>query len=99
MRLKILLTLDLLNVFGFAFWGPLFTVYAVKLGAGPSLAAGLYAFYTLIHAAAFFVFGHLDRPQRRFGFVTAGYAIQAGAAFLFMAAKTPYFLFLPLTLS
>lgn len=91
--------LDLLNVFAFAFWGPLFTAYAVTLGANPSLAGFLYGFYTFVHALSFLVFGKLsDRTSHR-GMILIGYLVQAVTAFLFMAINRPIYLLIPLFIS
>jgi MFS family permease len=99
MRWKFLLLLDLLNVFAFAFWGPLFILYAVHLGAKPSLAGLLYGLYTAIHAAAFLFFGHLDKQHRRIKMIGLGFLGQAAAAIIFFFTTKPVLLILPLSIS
>jgi MFS family permease len=99
MRWKILLTLDLLNVFAFAFWGPLFTAYAVHLGASLSLAGFLYGFYTLLHALAFLAGGKLSDKKNKQLLIATGYFIQALTAFVFIAIDRPAYLVIPLAIS
>jgi MFS family permease len=99
MRWRFLLALDLLNVFGFAFWGPIFTLYVVKLGASPSLAGALYGFYVFIHAISFLVFGYLDKPHRRVAMIGLGFVVQAGSAGIFILIDKPVLLIIPMALS
>ena len=99
MRLRLLLLVSLLNVFAYAFWGPLFTVYAVSLGASPSLAGSLFAFFAFSHALAILFFGKLDNHSTRFRNVVVGYSIQGLCAILFISISNPIFLFVPLFLS
>jgi MFS family permease len=99
MRWRFLLLLDLLNVFAFAFWGPLFTLYAVHLGASVALAGILYGFYTLLHAVSILIFGHLDKDSRRLWFISLGFLIQAAAAIVFILVTTPIWLALPMAIS
>ena len=88
-----------MNVFAFAFWGPLFTVYAVHLGANISLAATLYGAYTGLHAIAILIFGHLDLPRRRVQLLMMGYLGQALAALLFILTERPLLLIIPISMS
>ena len=99
MRWKFLLVLDLLNVFAFAFWGPFFTVYAVHLGAGISLAGFLYGFYTLLHALSILLFGHWDKESRRVPMIGFGFLVQALAAIIFMLVHRPILLVIPMGIS
>lgn len=99
MRWKFLLTMDLLNVFAFAFWGPLFTLYAVHLGAKPSLAAVLYAFYIAVHAFANLFFGHVVKPKQRVFYISIGFFIQALCAIIFTLVDGPLWLCVPLAIS
>ena len=91
--------MDLLNVFAFAFWGPLFTLYAVRLGAPPSLAAGLYSFYVGVHAVGNLFFGHYVRPGQRVLYITFGFLIQALCAAVFILTNKPLALMPPLAIS
>jgi MFS family permease len=99
MRWRFLLLLDLLNVFAFAFWGPLFTLYAVHLGASVALAGFLYGFYTLLHALTILFFGHIDKPGRRISLVGSGFLVQAAAAIVFIWIKNPALLVIPMSIS
>ena len=99
MRWKFLLVMDLLNVFAFAFWGPLFTLYAVHLGANTSEAATLYAIYVAVHAVANLFFGHKDKPDTRLKFIGLGFLIQALCALIFVMINSAWWLIIPLTLS
>lgn len=91
--------MDLLNVFAFAFWGPLFTLYAVHLGANASEAAILYSVYVAAHAIANLYFGHIDKPSTRQLFIGVGFLIQAACAVIFAAINTPLWLVVPLVIS
>src|SRR5262249_9698246 len=99
MRWKFLLLMDLLNVFAFAFWGPLFTLYAVQLGAKPSLAAGLYGFYVAVHAGANLLFGHAAKPNQQAFYITLGFLIQSLCAVAFILISNPLLLAIPLAIS
>jgi MFS family permease len=99
MRWKFLLAMDLLNVFAFAFWGPLFTLYAVHLGANTSEAASLYAIYVAVHAIANLYFGHIDKPHQRIAFISSGFLIQAVCAIIFVLIDKPIWLVIPLATS
>lgn len=88
-----------MNVFAFAFWGPIFTLYAVHLGASVSLAASLYAFYTLTHALSFLVSGYLDKHNRRIPMIGFGFLAQAICAVIFILINRPILLIIPLAIS
>ncbi len=99
MKLRLLLLLHLLNVLAFAFWGPLFALYAFKLGASPALAGTLYGFYTLFHAGTILLFGWLDHRTNRFMMVTVGYIIQGLNALVFLSISSPIGLLIPLSIA
>ncbi len=99
MRWKFLLVLDLLNVFAFAFWGPLFTLYAFHLGAKPSIATSLYGLYVFVHAIANLYFGHIDKEDRRLSFIGFGFLIQGLCSIIFILINKPVWLIIPLVIS
>lgn len=82
-RQKFLLAVNFLNVFGFALWGPLYSVYATRQGANIAVVGALFAGYTVIDGLMILLFGRLTTPANRSKVLAAGYLTQGLGALIF----------------
>jgi MFS family permease len=94
---RYLLIVNFLNVFAFALWGPLYSVYATSHGAKLPVVGSLFAAFTLLDGCTILIFGRISKSEHAKATVVIGYLFQAVSALLFLTVHDPIGLIAPLS--